>query len=200
MKILITESQLSTLTNKNSFFNVYHGIRSSKIEDVLKGFYKDRQLYGVLDKTYNVDGKNVFGDNMIHYKVPNNGKFIIVEENTAKRYYGKNYGIKDQLMNCLGSDFEIYDNYLLNYINKYSELYKFSDDEYDKEYGFIEPKNGMRKAMGIESRLKHLGILNKIDGFIYEVKSNTFVIMQLYKTEIAIPYSYSTDGNTWTKI
>jgi hypothetical protein len=196
MKILITESQLSKLTNKNSFFNVYHGTRSN-IEDVLKGFYKDRELYGVLDKTFTIDGENRYGNNIIHYKVPNNGKFIIVEENTAKRYYGKNYGLKDQLMNCLGSDFEIYDNYLLNYINKY---YEFDDDKYNQEYGFIEPKNGMRKAIGIERRLKDLGILNKIDGFIYEKKSNTFVIMQLYKTEIAIPYSYSTDGNTWTKI
>jgi len=195
MKILITESQLSKLKNKNSFFDVYHGTRSN-IADVLKGFYKDRELYGVLDKTFTVDGENRYGNNIIHYKVPNNGKFIIVEENTAKRYYGKNYGLKDQLMNCLGSDFEIYDNDLLNYIKKYG----YGDDEYNQEYGFIEPKNGMRKAMGIEYRLKNLGILNKIDGFIYEKKSNTFVIMQLYKTEIAIPYSYSTDGNTWTKI
>jgi len=195
MKILITESQLSKLKNKNSFFDVYHGTRSSNIEDVLKGFHKDRQLYGVLDKTFDVDGQNRYGNNIIHYKVPNNRKFIIVDENTAKRYYGKNYGLKDQLMNCLGSDFEIYDNDLLNYIKKYG----YGDDEYNQEYGFIESEDGMLKAMGIEMTLKNLGILNKIDGFIYNVKEG-FIVMQLYKTENAIPYSYSTDGNTWTKI
>ena len=195
MKILITESQLSKLTNENNFFNVYHGTRSSKIEDVLKGFHKDRQLYGVLDKTFNVDGQNRFGNNIIHYKVPNNGKLIIVDENTSKRYYRKDYNLKDQLKNCLGSDFEIYDNHIKNYIQKYG----YDQDRYNQEYEFIESENGMLKAMGIELRLKDLDILNKIDGFIYGTKEG-YIVMQLYKPEIAIPYSYSTDGNTWTKI
>ena len=57
MKILITESQLSKLKNKNSFFDVYHGTRFN-IADVLKGFYKDRELYGVLDKTYTINWEN----------------------------------------------------------------------------------------------------------------------------------------------
>lgn len=179
MKILITESQLSELTGDNSFFDVYHGTRSSNIEDVIKGFYKDRQLYGVLDNFNYTEGQNRYGGNIIHYKVPNNGKFIIVDENTAKRYYREEHDLKTQLMNVLGFDFETYNN---------------------KEYGFVESKYGMQNAMSIEHRLKSLGILNKVDGFIYGNQKDV-VVMQLYKTEIAIPYRYTmNEGETWTKI
>jgi hypothetical protein len=193
MKILITELQLSTITGDNRFFNVYHRTSSNPAE-VVKGFIRRTDaLYGVIDKT----DYNRYGDYIIHYKVPNDGKLIIVDEELAKKYYGSNYDLKSQFMNCLGDDFEKYDEYVKSLSEKYGRD--------NNEYEFEESEYGMRASMGYESNLKTLGLNGKIDGFIYGHKdmgqSYLVKVIQLYKSEKAIPYSYSTDGgDTWTKI
>jgi hypothetical protein len=169
--------EYSELPGDNSFFDVYHRTSSNPV-DVIKGFIRRSDaLYGVLDKyTY-----NRYGDNVIHYKVPNNGKLIIVDEETAKKYYGSNYDLKSQFISCLGDDFG-------------------KSDTTIRDYGFEESIYGMQVSMRYGSKLKDLHLLNKIDGFVYG-NSEEVVVIQLFKSEIAIPYSYSTDnGDTWKKI
>ena len=181
MDILLTESQLSQLIGGNSFFDVFHRTTASPSE-VIKGFVSRTDgLYGILDRYVYGERQTRYGDNIIHYKVPNTGKVIIVDEETAKRYYGLNYDIKSQFMNCLGDDFERFDKTI-------------------KDYGFDELKHGMRVSMGYGLKLKDLRLLNKIDGFVYGNRDEV-VVMQLLNSDIAIPYSYSTDdGDTWIKI
>ena len=181
MKILLTESQLSQLIGGNSFFDVFHRTSSNPM-DVVKGFIKRSDaLYGILDNYVYGERQTRYGDNIIHYKVPNNGKVIIVDEQTAERYYGSNYDLKSQFMNCLGDDFERFDKTI-------------------KDYSFDELIHGMQVSMGYGLKLKDLGLLNKIDGFVYGNRDEV-VVIQLFKSENAVPYSYSTDnGETWIKI
>jgi GNAT superfamily N-acetyltransferase len=181
MKILLTESQLSQLIGGNSFFDVFHRTSSNPM-DVVKGFIKRSDaLYGILDNYTYGERQTRYGDNIIHYKVPNNGKVIIVDEQTAERYYGSNYDLKSQFMNCLGDDFERFDKTI-------------------KDYSFDELIHGMQVSMGYGLKLKDLGLLNKIDGFVYGNRDEV-VVIQLFKSENAVPYSYSTDnGETWNKI
>jgi hypothetical protein len=181
MKILLTESQLSQLIGGNSFFDVFHRTSSNPM-DVVKGFTKRSDaLYGILDNYVYGERQTRYGDNIIHYKVPNNGKVIIVDEQTAERYYGSNYDLKSQFMNCLGDDFERFDKTI-------------------KDYSFDELIHGMQVSMGYGLKLKDLGLLNKIDGFVYGNRDEV-VVIQLFKSENAVPYSYSTDnGETWIKI
>ena len=181
MKILLTESQLSQLIGGNSFFDVFHRTSSNPM-DVVKGFIKRSDaLYGILDNYVYGERQTRYGDNIIHYKVPNNGKVIIVDEQTAERYYRSNYDLKSQFMNCLGDDFERFDKTI-------------------KDYSFDELIHGMQVSMGYGLKLKDLGLLNKIDGFVYGNRDEV-VVIQLFKSENAVPYSYSTDnGETWIKI
>ena len=181
MKILLTESQLSQLIGGNSFFDVFHRTSSNPM-DVVKGFIKRSDaLYGILDNYVYGERQTRYGDNIIHYKVPNNGKVIIVDEQTAERYYGSNYDLKSQFMNCLGDDFERFGKTI-------------------KDYSFDELIHGMQVSMGYGLKLKDLGLLNKIDGFVYGNRDEV-VVIQLFKSENAVPYSYSTDnGETWIKI
>jgi GNAT superfamily N-acetyltransferase len=167
--------------NVGEAFDVFHRTSSNPM-DVVKGFIKRSDaLYGILDNYTYGERQTRYGDNIIHYKVPNNGKVIIVDEEMAKRYYGSNYDLKSQFMNCLGDDFEKFDKTI-------------------KDYAFDELKHGMQVSMGYGLKLKDLRLLNKINGFVYGNRDEV-VVIQLFKSENAVPYSYSTDnGETWTKI
>jgi hypothetical protein len=169
-------------------FDIYHRTRSNPSE-VIKGFIKRMDaLYGTVD---GYESNAQYGGNIIHYKVPNNGRIIITDKDVAIKYFGDQYHLKTQFMNCLGEDFEKYDD-----LEQKSGL----------PYKFYPQKDGMLNAISVAQRLRQSGVTNKVDGLVYGSqqlgsKQELSHIISLFKSEIAIPYRYSTnEGETWIKV
>jgi len=158
-------------------------------------------------RDFDGDGKpdmRGYGQNIVEFRVDNTGKFLILDmtegNNQAKKVWGANHTLIDQLKKIMGGKF-------LNFYNKNKELLNGFNEILVKTKvttpgGFVEELEKDKKGRFLTGPIALR--LCKMDGFISLVDGISFTggndgrVLVIYDADLAKPTRYtSDDGRTW---
>lgn len=155
-----------------------------ELEDHISDYNKD----GYIDLTD-------YGPTIVEFEVQNNGKFLILDmnpdNNQAKKVWGGNYGLLDQLRKILGG---FYSNFYSKYRSKL--------DQWDKILktgeGLEKNIQGFPKTAPIGRELiQFSNILSYLDGISF-TGGQDYRVFVVFNTKLMKPIRYSPDdAKTW---
>jgi len=178
-------------------FVAYHRTSLNKmggdINNVKNGFIPGSgEMYGngtyctyELNQQLKDSMRKIYGNIIIEFKIPSNGKFLILDYDQAKKVYGNRYTFLEQLKQIMGGYFNKFyrKNYdLINIIIKEIDNKKYTNKLCEKIIWGSD------------------GLIEHIDGIVFTGKSDGKVIV-VYNTNIVKPIRYTLDdGETWKSL
>jgi hypothetical protein len=127
-----------------------------------------------------------YGPNIVEFEIKSNGKFLILDEKEAKKVYGSNYGLLDQLKKILGG--------------KYNSFYSQNKDVLIKLDSELKSKptatSIIAKSFSKIINIQDIGI----DGIVFSGGHDGRVLV-LFNTNIANPIRYHTNNRrSWISL
>lgn len=187
---LLRENLLDEDIQAGSFL-VYHRTNKENLKDFNKGYdVGTGAMYGAgLYTTYTLEAQMrpqmlSYGKFVIEFKIPNTGKFIILDSSEAKKVFGPKYGLMTQLKRVLGGYF--------------NSFYSANKEALLKCESHLERVNYTSEVAVELSRIP--GFIGHVDGMVFTGQNDGKVLV-LYETNLANPIQYYDDNeNEWHNI